>query len=65
MGQNRTKVTGFRITDETILDKLNFIAQKNKRTRNKEVEYALEKYVEEYELKNGPINITGGGQTEV
>lgn len=57
MGKNRTKVTGFRITDETILEKLSIIAAQNKRSRNQEVEWALDKYVREYEKQNGSINI--------
>lgn len=57
MGQNKVKVTGFRIEDETILEKLNIIAKNNCRTRNKEVEYALKLYVQNYETKNGTINI--------
>ncbi len=55
MGKNKTKVTGFRIEDTTILEKLNIIAEKNYRTRNKEVEYALKIYVEQYEKEHGPI----------
>ena len=57
MGQNKVKVTGFRIEDETILEKLNIIAKANCRTRNKEVEYALKLYVTNYENQNGKINI--------
>lgn len=57
MGKNKVKVTGFRIEDETILDKLNIIAKNNCRTRNKEVEYALKQYVQKYESQNGAINI--------
>lgn len=57
MGKNKVKVTGFRIEDETILDKLNIIAKNNCRTRNKEVEYALKQYVQKYESQNGTINI--------
>lgn len=57
MGKNKVKVTGFRIEDETILDKLNIIAKNNCRTRNKEVEYALKKYVEQYENLYGEIQI--------
>ncbi|MFG6326572.1 MAG: hypothetical protein K1W00_06955 [Lachnospiraceae bacterium] len=56
MGKNKTKVTGFRIEDETILDKLNIIAKNNCRTRNKEVEYALKQYVQNYERQNGEIS---------
>ncbi len=57
MGANKVKVTGFRIEDETILEKLNIIAKKNCRTRNKEVEYALKQYVENFEKTNGNISI--------
>jgi predicted transcriptional regulator len=57
MGANKTKVTGFRIEDESILKKLNTIAKNNCRTRNKEVEYALKQYVEQYERLNGRIEI--------
>lgn len=65
MGKNKTKVTGFRIEDESILEKLNIIAKENCRTRNKEVEYALKKYVTDYEKQHGnitirDIHITGG-----
>lgn len=57
MGKNKTKVTGFRIEDESILDKLNVIARQNCRTRNKEVEFALKQYVQNYERQNGIIII--------
>lgn len=57
MGKNLVKVTGFRIKDESILEKLNIIAREHNRNRNQEVEWALKKYVEEYELENGKINI--------
>lgn len=57
MGANRTKVTGFRIEDESVLIKLGIIANKNCRTRNKEVEFALKQYVENYENIYGKIKI--------
>lgn len=57
MGENKVKVTGFRIENESILIKLGIIAKMNHRTRNKEVEYALEKYVKEYEFENGIIEL--------
>lgn len=57
MGLNKTKVTGFRIEDETILEKLHIIAKNNCRTRNKEVEFALKKHVEQYEAEHGEIRI--------
>lgn len=57
MGQNKTKVTGFRIEEKIILEKLSIIAKRNCRTRNKEVEFALKQYVEQYERQNGYIKI--------
>ena len=64
MGVNKVKVTGFRIEDETILKKLNIIARNNCRTRNKEVEYALKQYVEQYENQYGEIKIENGHKTK-
>lgn len=57
MGKNKVKVTGFRIEDETILQKLNIIAINNHRTRNKEVEHALSQYVLVYEAEHGEIKL--------
>lgn len=57
MGVHKTKVTGFRIEDSSILEKLSIIANENCRTRNKEVEYALKKYVNDWENKNGEIKV--------
>lgn len=57
MGENKVKVTGFRIEDTSILEKLNIIAKNNCRTRNKEVEYALKKYVQDYETEHGEIDL--------
>lgn len=57
MGKNKVKVTGFRITDETILEKMGEIAKIHKRTRNQEVEWALDKYVKDYEAEHGSITI--------
>lgn len=56
MGKNLVKVTGFRISDESILEKLNIIAKDHNRTRNQEVEWALSQYVKAYEKENGIIN---------
>lgn len=55
MGKNLVKVTGFRITDNSILEKLNVIAKEHNRTRNQEVEWALSQYVKAYESENGKI----------
>lgn len=55
MGQNKVKVTGFRIYDENILYKLDIIANKNMRNRNQEVNFALQKYIAQYETQHGEI----------
>lgn len=43
-----------RISEE-LLDKVKYIAEKNKRSANKEIEFALEQYVEAYETEHGKI----------
>ena len=40
---------------EELLDKIKRLAGMNKRSANKQVEFILEKYVEEWEGENGPI----------
>lgn len=57
MGKNKVKVTGFRIEDTAILEKLRITAKNNCRTRNKEVEYALKLYIENYEKEHGEIEL--------
>lgn len=57
MGLNKVKLTGFRIEDKSILDKLSIIAKNNKRTRNKQVEYILDLYVKDYESEHGEITL--------
>lgn len=57
MGKNKVKVTGFRIEDTTILEKLHITAKNNCRTRNKEVEFALKQYIENYEREYGKIEL--------
>lgn len=57
MGKNKVKVTGFRIEDATILEKLHITAKNNCRTRNKEVEFALKQYIENYEREHGKIEL--------
>lgn len=44
-----------RVTED-LLDKIKFIATVNKRSANKEIEFALEKYVKEYEQQNGKLD---------
>lgn len=46
-----------RISEE-LLDKVKFIAENNKRSANKEIEFALEQYVKAFECSNGKIDLT-------
>jgi len=43
-----------RISEE-LLTKIKIIADRNHRSANKEIEYVLERYTEEYEKANGRI----------
>lgn len=56
MGQYKNKAYPLRI-DATIMEKLKIIAENNSRTKNKEIEYALRKYVDIYEAQYGKIKI--------
>ena len=42
---------------EELLDKVKYIAGKNKRSANKEIEFLLEQYVEAYEKEHGKIEL--------
>lgn len=57
MGNNYTPFS-LRISED-LLFKIKYIAKKNLRSINKEAEYALFKYVEDYEKRNGEIKIEG------
>lgn len=48
MGTYKNKAYPLRINEE-LMNKLNKIAEEEHRTKNKQIEYILEKYVEEYE----------------
>lgn len=56
MGVHKQKLFSFRTNDE-LIEKLNIIAEKHSRTRNKEIEYALKQYVENFENQEGKINL--------
>lgn len=56
MGNYKNKAYPLRI-DATIMNKLKIIAENNSRTKNKEIEYALKKYVDIYEAEHGEIKI--------
>ena len=55
MDRHTKKQTSFRFSDDSILEKLDMIASKNCRTRNREVEYALQLYISSYESENGML----------
>ncbi|MGN0106351.1 MAG: Arc family DNA-binding protein [Hominilimicola sp.] len=46
---------------ENLLDKIKIIAEENKRSANKEIEYALTQYVKKYEAENGKIEVDDKG----
>ena len=51
-----TMTFNLRLSDE--LDyKVKVIAQKEQRSKNKQIEYILQEYVKEYEAENGKIEI--------
>ena len=56
MGTYKNKAYSLRI-DADIMDKMKIIADNNSRSKNKEIEYALKKYVDVYEAQHGEIKI--------
>ncbi len=44
--------------DETLNEKIIKIAEKEGRSKNKQIEYILKKYVDNYEENNAKLNIT-------
>ncbi len=43
--------------DDILFDKLKVIADKNKRSLNKQIEFLIEECINDFEEKNGPIKI--------
>lgn len=56
MGTYKNKAYSLRI-DANVMDKMKIIADNNSRSKNKEIEYALKKYVDVYEAQHGEIKI--------
>ena len=56
MGTYKNKAYSLRI-DADVMDKMKIIADNNSRSKNKEIEYALKKYVDVYEAQHGEIKI--------
>lgn len=42
---------------EALLDKIKYIADMNKRSANKEIEFVLEQYIRKYEAEFGKIEL--------
>lgn len=55
MAGNYYSPFSLRISEE-LLDKIKFIADLNKRSANKEIEFILEDHVRKYEKENGAIS---------
>ena len=57
MGKHLISQTSFRFSDQTIIAKLDKISKANKRNRNQQVEWVLDKYIREYEAEHGEIEL--------
>lgn len=57
MGKHLIRQTSFRFSDESIMAKYDIIAKANKRNRNQQVEWVLEKFIREYESEHGEIHL--------
>jgi len=55
MATNKVQ-TGLRLEEEA-LQKITFIAKKQKRSLNAEIEFAVQRAIEEYEKANGAIPV--------
>ena len=51
-----------RISEE-MSDKLTIIAKQEDRSKNKQIEYILKKYIQQYEKENGTIDIDSEDNT--
>lgn len=56
MGKNLEPQFAFRCDKKTI-QKLEYIAEENTRTRNQEMKHIIKKYINEYEAEHGEIQI--------
>ena len=53
-----TKIqTGLRL-EENALAKITFIAKKQKRSLNNQIEFLVEQFIEKYESEHGPIPVS-------
>lgn len=45
--------------EENLAKKIKCLSKENNRSYNKEIEWILKKYIDQYELSNGQIDISG------
>ncbi|MGB8451485.1 MAG: hypothetical protein WCD89_04060 [Anaerocolumna sp.] len=64
MGKHLQKLYSFRADDDLML-KVNYIADINTRTRNKEIEHVLKTYVNEYESEHGQLIVGEDGSVSI
>ena len=60
MGKNLQKLYSFR-TEDTIIKKIEYIADTNTRNRNQQIEHLLKECISEYELAFGELIIEEDG----
>lgn len=60
MGKNLQKLFSFRTNDE-LINKMNFIAEYNSRTRNKEIEHVLKMHITNFESEHGKLIVGEDG----
>lgn len=56
MGKNLEKQYAFRC-DNTLIKKLEYIAQQNTRNRNQEMKHIIKQYIDVYEIQHGEIKL--------
>lgn len=61
MGKNLIPLVSFRCDNE-MKAKLEYIANKNTRTRNEEMIHIIKKHIAEYEAEHGEIEIKKGNE---
>lgn len=60
MGKNLQKLYSFR-TDDSIIKKIEYIADSNTRNRNQQIEHLLKECIKEYEYKHGELLVDENG----
>lgn len=61
MGKNLQKLYSFR-TDDSIIKKIEYIADSNTRNRNQQIEHLLKECIKEYEYEHGELLVGDDGK---